>query len=493
MRYAAYVRLSKSDDDRAVSLDSQAEAIRKYVANQGGTVVLEAKDIQSGLDPERPGYQTILQAARDGRIDAAVVFRFDRWGRDTLEALRSFQELASLGVEVQSATESSEDPFVRDLMLLLANRESRTISARVKPVQLMEAAAGRWQGRPPAGFDLGDDGRLAPNGQAPLVRQLFQMAATGDHSIAALRRWAHGNGLTSSTGKPPSRGMLHKWLTNPAYGGDLVYNRRANGRFEPKRNRPESDWVTVKDAHPAMVDRATFDAVQAVLATHRHYQARVRGSKYLLTGLAYCGYCGSKMYGRGVGGNGGRHHSYACSRWHLYESCKLRHTGGKALDRWVKAQVRGFQITPDLRQRAAEVLKADVKREVAERSRQRENLETAYERHQETRQKHAHRLFADTIPPDVYRRLEEEEATAIKAIEAEMGKLKAPPPVPDLTPILNVLETVTWDGLDDEAWREVVALLVERVDVFGLGDYRLTWSAAGKSLGRVLASVESVP
>ena len=67
-----------------------------------------------------------------------------------------------------------------------------------------------------------------------------------------------------------------------------------------------------------------------------------------------------------------------------------------------------------------------------------------------------------------------------------MGKLEAPPPMPDLSPILNVLETVTWEALDDEAWREVAALLVERVDVFGLGDYRMTWSAAGRSLAGVL-------
>ncbi len=484
MRYAAYVRLSKSDDDRAVSLDFQAEAIRKYVADQGGVIVLEARDIQSGLDPERPGYQSILAAARDRHIDAVVVWRWDRFGRETAEALNALKDLSGLGVNVDSVTESG-DVFLRDLMLLLANKESRTISARVKPVMTMQAKAGRWQGRPPAGYDLAD-GRLTPNSQAPLMRELFDRAATGDYSIAALRRWAHSKGLTSGTGKEPSRSLLHKWLKNPAYVGDLVYNRRANGRFEPRRPRPESEWVTVRDAHPAIVDRERYEAVQTILATHKQIQATVRGSHWLLTGLAHCAHCGSKMYGRTAGrGN----YTYACYRGITYDSCILRNTGGKALDAWVRSQVSAFEIIPEIRQRAREIIKIEAEQSRIETSRQRENLEAAHKRHQETRQKLAHRVMADTIPPDVYRKMEEEEGTAIRAIEQELAKQETPPPAPDLTPIMDVLETLTWDALDGEAWREVVALLIERVDVLGLNDYRLTWTEVGLSLGRVLERV----
>ncbi len=75
------------------------------------------------------------------------------------------------------------------------------------------------------------------------------------------------------------------------------------------------------------------------------------------------------------------------------------------------------------------------------------------------------------------------------SIEQELAKQEAPPSAPDLTPIMDVLETLTWNTLDDEAWREVIALLVERVDVLGLNDYRLTWTGVGLALGRVLERV----
>src|SRR5439155_10769249 len=115
---------------------------------------------------------------------------------------------SDLGVEIQSATEPSADDggFTRDLLFLLANRESRNTSARVKPIQKMKASDGRWQGRPPAGYDL-VAGKLQPNAQAPLIAQLFELAATGNYSITKLRRWSHLKGLTSSTGKEPSRSL----------------------------------------------------------------------------------------------------------------------------------------------------------------------------------------------------------------------------------------------------------------------------------------------
>ncbi len=488
MRFGVYVRLSKMDDDRTVSLEQQSNACRQYVSAQGGTVILEDQDIQSGLDVERRGYKVILQAARDGRIDAAVCWRFDRWGRNVLEALRSFQELADIGIKVHSVSEGSDDPFLRDLLLLLANRESRVISARVKPVMTLQAKAGRWQGRPPTGYDLVGklrDSKLVPNSKAPLICALFDRAVDGE-SIASLRRWAHSVGLSSPTGNPPSRSIIHKWLSNPVYTGAVYYNRESKSRFEKHHKRPESEWVIVPDSHPAIIDAETFAAVQTILASHQQFQATVRGSRWLLTGIVRCGHCGSRMYGR-KGGKGT--YTYYCYKGVDFGGCQQRFTGGATLDAWVKAEIGGFQITPEIRQRAAEIIKAEAEQGIVEWEQRQSSLETAHKRHQETRQKLARRVMADAIPPDVYRKLEEDEAVAIHAIEQELAKQEAPPSAPDLTPIMDVLETLSWGTLDDEAWREVIALLIERVDVLSLNDYRLIWTDVGLSLGRVLERV----
>jgi site-specific DNA recombinase len=470
VNYAVYVRLSKQDDGRAASLEQQTNACRTYVEGQGGTVILEARDVQSGLDANRPGYLQVLEAARAGRIDAAVVWRFDRWGRDTLEALRSFQELLQLGIEVRSATESSDDPFLRDLLLLLANRESRVISSRVRPIMEMQARDGRWQTRPPTGYDLAD-GRLVPNETAPLIRSLFERAAKGQ-SIKSLRRWAQSMGLRAS------RSGIHKILKNPAYAGDVVYNRVSWGKFEKRGARPESEWIVTRDAHPAIIDRETFERVQAILDSHTRFRAGVNGSRWLLTGIARCGYCGGRLYARVRTRSS---HMYYCYRRMDYGDCEQPFSiNGPALDTYVIESIRGLADQDDIRGEAARMLREEVERETAAREAERANLKRAYEQHQTQRTKLTLKYADDAIPRDAYQRAMQELTTAIDALEAQMAKLEAPPAMPDLELVFQVLEKLSWGDLEAED----VAVLVERVEVFGRGDYRIHWTEAGRILSQ---------
>ena len=275
-------------------------------------------------------------------------------------------------------------------------------------------------------------------------------------------------------------------LTNPAYVGDVVFGRRANGRFEARGPRPEGEWVLCRDAHEPIVDRPLFARVQAVLATHKHIQGDIRGTRYLLTGLVYCAHCGSRMYGRNASrGN----YAYACYRGLEYGRCQMRGTGGKALDRWVQAQVSRIYITSGVRAAAEAILREEAEREAGEREARRHDLLAARDRHQRERKALARRRLGADIPPDIYRELEEEEAGAIRAIDAELAGLGEAPPAIDIGSALQVLERLSWEGLDAQGWREAVVLLVERVDVVGLGDYRLTWRPAALALLQAVKSV----
>ena len=67
---------------------------------------------------------------------------------------------------------------------------------------------------------------------------------------------------------------------------------------------PREAWTVVKNAHEALVDQGTFDAVQAKIQRRRRrpgqgYRTHTKGNgdAYLLTGLVYCQHCGRKMHG----------------------------------------------------------------------------------------------------------------------------------------------------------------------------------------------------
>src|SRR5207249_6961974 len=173
---------------------------------------------------------------------------------------------------------------------------------------------------------------------------------------------------------------------------------------------------------------------------------------------------------------------------HYYDTCQLRSTGGKAVDRWVKARISSIQIGNDVRRAAHRLVKDQAQRQMADFNHRRNELLAAQKRHQEDRKKLARGLNAEIIPPDVYRQLEEDEAAALKVIGQEMATLEMPRTA-DLGPVLEALSSLTWETLDNEAWREVVALLIQRVAVYGLNNYRLTWSDTGTALREALQTV----
>ncbi len=51
-------------------------------------------------------------------------------------------------------------------------------------------------------------------------------------------------------------------------------------------------------------------------------------------------------------------------------------------------------------------------------------------------------------------------------------------------------EAPSGENLDGQGWRDVVALVIERVDVQGLGEYALTWTEAGRLLRSTVETVQ---
>ncbi len=96
-----------------------------------------------------------------------------------------------------SLSEPTDSPFVRNLMLLLANNDSRVISQNVKLGMRQAAADGLWVHTPPPSYKIarderGRNGHLVPDEQAPIIRRLFELAATGKYSTSRMRDHAQG-------------------------------------------------------------------------------------------------------------------------------------------------------------------------------------------------------------------------------------------------------------------------------------------------------------
>jgi DNA invertase Pin-like site-specific DNA recombinase len=124
--------------------------------------------------------------------------------------------------------------------------------------------------------------------------------------------------------KRPSIPAVTDILKNPAYAGAFVYGRtRQKPSSRPggqpiKTPRPPIDWrIVVKDKHPAYIDWATFEKIQAMLRDNRAEYLRnksrgiPRDGAALLHGITWCGECGHKMVVRYKGGS-----QYVCNHLH---------------------------------------------------------------------------------------------------------------------------------------------------------------------------------
>ncbi len=481
MRCLIYVRVSTVEQD---TLTDQIASCSAYTARQGGIVVGVESDKLSGFDAQRPGYQRALKAAREGAVDAVCVWKLDRLGRDHAEAIRAAQELDRLGVKLLSVTEPVDHPFFRDLMFLFAGEASRQTSQRVRLKMTADAREGKWPGRPPVGYLIENRRLVADPRKAPLVTSLFELAATGRYSLAQLRDEVAAMGLRFSGNRrrpgeqPISRTRIGTILRNPAYVGDVVYGRVPNGRFTKRHHAAESDWAICRDAHPPLVDRATFDAIAAVLRNNRRpgFQAGVRGSTYFLTGLLICGDCGSRMYG-GAGGSGlGKYksHQYSCVRGSEYGGCSVKSVGGKGVDGYVKAALSHLTIGPEVYIKAELLLREQAEAQRAEADQQRRNLLRRREEIEAGRTARARSLYTNLVPPDVYHRLEAQDAEALRILDSELRGLEEAPPVPTLERELAFLGSesarlprapLDHESFDLEAWQEFARLFIERVIV----------------------------
>src|SRR6267154_1469372 len=149
MRAALYARISTHDQQ---TLGMQVDALTAYISDRGWDVTKQIKDIGSGAK-DRPGRESLLQAARRREVDVLVVWRLDRWGRSVADLMMTLRERTELGVGFVSLTEALDltTPSGRamaGLPAVFAEFERAILRERVKAGIAQARKEGKPHGRP---------------------------------------------------------------------------------------------------------------------------------------------------------------------------------------------------------------------------------------------------------------------------------------------------------------------------------------------------------
>lgn len=291
LRAAVYCRVSTLEQGQAdkPSLEQQEEKARALADLHDWEVVGVYSDTVSGRRWERPGLHRLLADVEAGAFGRVVVLAIDRLGRNLRDLLEISERLRSAGVGLVSVKEtldtgSASGTLFFQLLGAFAEFETKRIAERTLAGRMGRVAQGKFHGPFAAyGYTYSKaTGLLSVNeGQAPIVRWLFERAARGD-SLSTLARQLEARGV------PPPRtartGEGGRWGWHDQTVSRLLRARRYTGT---------GAFGDTPMAYPPLVSPALYDEVQAGLAARRYRSPGRTKRPYPLQGLLVCGHCGS--------------------------------------------------------------------------------------------------------------------------------------------------------------------------------------------------------
>ena len=324
---ALYSRLSVGDEDRdggeSNSIQNQRKILQKAAKDKGYTdTIFFVDDGITGTTMKRPGFQKMLTAIEAGYISAVFVKDLSRLGRNYIEVGKLTEEFFPLHdirlVAVSDGVDSDEgeDDFT-PFKNIMNEYYAKDISKKRRIVNKMKGNSGVPLSPPPYGYIKNpDDPRfwVVEPEAAEVVRQIYRMALEG-YGLAetAARLAADGvvnptyywrsrgtsRGGSKSTVEPTKWGhtTVKKILTLQEYCGDVINFKSYSKSYKMKKRieNPEENRAIFLNVHEAIIDRQTWEKVQALQKGTRRKKPTVTQEPSVFSGLLKCPECGGNL------------------------------------------------------------------------------------------------------------------------------------------------------------------------------------------------------
>ena len=291
MNCIIYLRVStKEQAEGGYSIPAQREACIKYVQEKGWKLLDEYADRgESAKSAHRPQLQEMLSRIKKQKdVQAVVVHKIDRLARNMEDHVAIKAILRRYEVILVSVVENIEDTasgrLVEGIHALMAEFYSANLAMETRKGMGQKAKKGGWPHHAPIGYknirDEKGEAKIIPDSEmAPLVKEAFEIYATGEYSLSQLHEIMAHKGLKSNMGqKAISRARLAEVLKNKTYIGIVTW-----------------DGVEYPGIHEPLISKDLFARVQEVFAVHDKAGVRVNKHPHYLRGTLFCGYCGARL------------------------------------------------------------------------------------------------------------------------------------------------------------------------------------------------------
>ena len=338
MTLAKYIRLSLADVDvkcgdkvESNSIINQRNLLDEYIRSHpefSGCEVLEfLDDGRSGTNMNRPGMCTLLEAAKQRRIDCVIVKDLSRFARDYLTSgyylEQVFPALGIRFISINDGYDSNDFPYgsagniTNGLLSLINEMYSRDLSQKAKAARRLYAQKGQCiSAYPIYGYLKSPEDKRTwiPDPEAaPVVQRMFKLCSEGA-SPTEIAKLLNGEGVpTPAQHKRATGSKRQLWnsertdnfwrattigviLRDERYTGKLVALKTTLselGNIHSAEPIEKDSWIVIPGAFEAIISQELFDMVQA----RKSRASRRLGpmKRHLFSRKLKCGFCGAAL------------------------------------------------------------------------------------------------------------------------------------------------------------------------------------------------------
>jgi DNA invertase Pin-like site-specific DNA recombinase len=298
IRAAQYVRMST--EHQQYSIDNQSAAIGLYARQHHMQIVKTYADVgKSGLTVEnRPGLRQLISDVQGDAIDYSTILVYDvsRWGRFQDADESAYYEYCCRRAKI--AVHYCVEPFLNDgsisavilktIKRAMAAEYSRELSAKVFAGQSRLTELGFRQGgtagygfrrllvdhrgNPKFVLEAGERKSIAtdriilmpgPPEEIEIVNEIFRLYTVGRLSSMKIAKTLNNRRVPCEGGRPWTRYIIRRMVTNPKYIGANVSNRQSAKLRGRRVNNPSEMWIRRDDAFQGIVDPDLYRRTEA--------------------------------------------------------------------------------------------------------------------------------------------------------------------------------------------------------------------------------------
>ena len=279
-----YVRVSTQKQGEGVSLEAQRDAIDAYAKRNDILISRWFEEKVTAAKSGRPVFTAMVKDLIKGRAQGLVLHKIDRGARNFADWAK-IGDLSDAGIDVHFATETLDfrsrgGRLSADIQAVIAADYIRNLREETMKGMRGRLKQGLCPWGAPLGYQNNGGGKVKTIDPlvAPGIKHLFELYASGQHSLQSLVVEARRSGFRTSAGRILSKHAIEAIFSNPFYCGVL---------------KVKSTGETYAGSHSPIISAALYETVQAVKLGKAG--KKIAKHEFLYRGLFHCAECARKI------------------------------------------------------------------------------------------------------------------------------------------------------------------------------------------------------